>query len=153
MSLKLALWSAAAGALIPVMAVLNGRLGRAVGEPMHAPVILFLISCVFCSVMALLTTGALPGLASVTKANPIDLFGGFIVAFYVISATLIAPRFGVGNFILYAMVAQIILSALIDHFGFLGMPSRPINLWRLAGLGLLVMGLAMTQFAHAKPSS
>lgn len=41
MSTRLLLWAAAAGALIPVMAVLNSRLGKAIGEGLHAPVVLF----------------------------------------------------------------------------------------------------------------
>jgi transporter family-2 protein len=153
LSLRLALWAAAAGALIPVMAVLNGRMGRSMGEPMHAPVLLFLVGFLFCCAIALVTTHALPAPSAMRAVNVVDLAGGLIVGFYVISATLLAPRFGLGNFILLAMVAQVILSALIDHFGWLGVSQRPINLLRLGGIGLLLLGLVMTQLAQSKPAS
>jgi transporter family-2 protein len=153
LSLRFALWAAAAGALIPVMAVLNARLGRTMGEPMHAPVVLFLAGLLFCIATALVTTGSLPVPSSVRSASFLDLAGGLIVGFYVISATLLAPRLGLGNFILLAMVAQIILSALIDHFGWLGVVQRPINLLRAGGIVLLLLGLSITQLAQSKPTS
>lgn len=153
LSLRFALWAAAAGALIPVMAVLNARLGRAMGEPMHAPVVLFLVGSLFCIAFSLVTTGSLPMPSSLRSVNVLDLAGGMIVGFYVISATLLAQRFGLGNFILLAMVAQIIVSALIDHFGWLGVSQRPVNFLRLGGIALLLLGLVITQLAHSKPTS
>ena len=39
-----ALWSAAAGALIPVIAALNARLGRAIGAPSYAAMVLFAVA-------------------------------------------------------------------------------------------------------------
>jgi len=149
-SLRFALWAAAAGALIPVMAVLNGRLGRGLGEPLHAPVILFVVGLLACVATALLSTRSLPNPVMLADVNALNLAGGLIVAFYVISATLLAPRFGVGNFILFAMVAQIILAALIDHFGWFGVTPRPVNLMRAGGITLLLLGLLITQLANDK---
>lgn len=150
MSLRFALWAAAAGALIPVMAVLNGRLGRGLGEPLHAPVILFVVGLLACVATALLSTRSLPNPVMLADVNALNLAGGLIVAFYVISATLLAPRFGVGNFILFAMVAQIILAAAIDHFGWFGVTPRPVNLMRAGGITLLLVGLLITQLANDK---
>lgn len=150
LSVRYALWSAAAGALIPVMAVLNARLGRSLGDPLHAPVVLFGVGLLACAAVALALTGGLPAPAKLLSVQPADLAGGLIVAFYVISATIVAPRFGVGNLILFAMVAQIVFSAAIDHFGLFGVPVRPINLMRVGGLLLLTVGLVITQFADAK---
>jgi len=151
-SVRFALWSAAAGALIPVMAVLNARLGRSLGEPLHAPVILFGVGLLACVVVSLALTGALPTPANLALApvQPADLAGGLIVAFYVVSATLVAPRFGVGNLILFAMVAQIVFSAAIDHYGLLGVPVRPVGVMRMGGLLLMTTGLVITQFADSK---
>jgi transporter family-2 protein len=150
LSARYALWAVAAGALIPVMAVLNARLGRALQEPFHAPVILFSVGLVAMVIVSLVFTGGLPDVLKLKSAQPIDLMGGLIVAFYVLSVTILAPRFGVGNVILFAMVAQIVCSALIDHFGLLGAMVREISLVRLVGLALLLAGLFITQLSIAK---
>ncbi len=101
----LALWSAAAGALIPFMAVLNSRLGKQLGEPIHAAALLFAIGLTVVICASLILTGRLPDLKGIANASPFDFAGGLIVAFYVTSVTFLVPRFGVGNTILFVMTA------------------------------------------------
>lgn len=145
--LRYALWAIAAGAFIPVMAVINGRLGRSLGEPLQAPVILFAVGLLTALLVSLLLTGGLPSLAALRTTAPVNFAGGMIVAFYVISITLLAPRFGVGNAILFAVSAQIFTSAAIDHFGLFGAASRPVSVLRMVGLVVMVAGLALAQIA------
>ena len=147
---RYALWAAMAGAFIPVMAVLNARLGRTLGEPMHAPVILFAVGLLATSAVSALITGRMPSLLALGGTSPINFAGGLIVAFYVISVTLLAPRFGVGNTILFVMIAQIAMSAAIDHVGLLGAAVRPVTALRLSGLAIMLAGLAVTQLASSK---
>ena len=150
MSTRLLLWAAASGALIPVMAVLNSRLGKAIGEGLHAPVVLFSIGLLFCLVVSWIATKSFPNLQEFGSIKPIEYLGGIIVGFYVISATLLAPRIGVANFIVCAVTAQIVISLLIDHFGLFGATVRPVTTIKLLGAALLLSGLAMTQLAEAK---
>ncbi|MBU2588843.1 MAG: DMT family transporter [Alphaproteobacteria bacterium] len=145
-----ALWAAAAGALIPFMAILNGRLGRTLGDPLLAPVLLFAVGFMVALTVGLIATGQVPDLRLALRARPIDFAGGAIVAGYVISVTLLAPRFGIGNAILFVMTAQIFTSALIDHFGLLGAVSRPVTTPRLIGLAIMVLGLALSQYTPSR---
>lgn len=142
---RLAAWSALAGVFIPVMAVLNARLGRALGEPLHAPVVLFAVGLAIVAISAFGTTGTLPSPTALVRAAPADFAGGAIVAFYIVSVTLLAPRFGVGNTILFVMTAQLFSSAVIDHFGLFGAALRRMTPMRAAGLALLLAGLWLTQ--------
>ena len=147
---RLLLWAALAGAFIPVMAILNGRLGRQIGEGMHAPVVLFVVALVLSVASAWWFTRALPDLGQLHHVGALEYLGGLIVAFYVISATLLAQRIGVANFIVCAVSAQIVVSVLIDHFGLLGAAVRPLGWVKLTGVALLLMGLVITQVAEAK---
>lgn len=139
-----------AGAFIPAMAILNGRLGRALGEPLHAPVVLFGVGFLFCLSCALLLTQSLPNLGALKHARPADFLGGLIVGFYVISATLLAPRIGVANFIVCAVSSQILVSVMIDHYGLFGAAIRPFSLKKLLGVTLLIVGLVITQLSDSK---
>lgn len=150
---RLLIWAALAGAFIPVMAILNGRLGKSMGEALHASVILFGVGFVFCLTVALVLTKSLPQAADLANAKPIEYLGGFIVGFYVISATLLAPRIGLANFIVCAVSAQIIISVVIDHFGLLGAMVRPVSMIRLAGIGLLIAGIIVTQISDSTSTS
>ena len=146
---RYALWAALAGAFIPVMAVLNARLGKALGAPSHAAFVLFAVGLLATSAASLFLTGRLPVPAALSAVAPANFAGGVIVAFYVLSITTLATRFGIGNAILFAMVAQVLMSALIDHFGLFDMTIRPMTVVRAAGLAVLLVGLAITQLAVA----
>jgi transporter family-2 protein len=150
---RLLIWAALAGAFIPVMAILNGRLGKSMGEALHASVILFGVGFLFCLTVALVLTKSLPNAADLANAKPIEYLGGFIVGFYVISATLLAPRIGLANFIVCAVSAQIIISVVIDHFGLLGAMVRPLSMTRLIGIGLLIAGIIVTQISDNSTSA
>jgi transporter family-2 protein len=149
---RYALWAVLAGAFIPVMAVLNARLGRALGEPLNACVVLFAVALAAAGAASLLLAGRLPSPAALAGAPPATLAGGLIVAFYVVSVTLLAPKFGVGNVILFAMTAQILTSAAVDHFGLFGAAVRRVNVVRLLGLLVLLIGLLVTQLSAGRPA-
>jgi transporter family-2 protein len=69
------------------------------------------------------------------------------VGFYVLSITFVAPRFGVGNAILFAVAAQLVTSAVIDHFALAGAALRPVTPMRLVGLLIVIVGVVITQLS------
>jgi len=145
MSLRLALWAALAGGLIPIMAVLNARLGRALGDAYVAPMVLFVVALTTSVIAGLYLKSEVIDLSALIETQPINFAGGLIVCFYVLSATLLAPRIGVGNFIMFAVVSQVIVAACIDHFGLFGAVVREVNAMRALGLSLLILGLMVSQ--------
>ena len=73
-----------------------------------------------------------------------------MVAFYVLSAAVLAGKIGVANFILMAVTGQIMSSMTIDHFGLFGARIRSINLLQALGAVMLLVGLIITQVANGK---
>jgi transporter family-2 protein len=149
-SAALAAWAFAAGALIPVMGALNAGLSRALGSAPVAAVVLFLVALASMVTLTLVIGGPMPSLAQFSAAPGSLYLGGLIVAFYVISVTVLVPAFGVGNTILFAMTAQILMSAVMDHFGLFGAVVRPVGPMRIAGLALILAGLFIAQSSVAK---
>ncbi len=146
----LAAWAFAAGALIPVMGSLNAQLSRALGGAPAAATVLFAIALLAVMATFAILRQTAPSAAQLATAPGHLYFGGVIVAFYVVSVTVLVPQFGVGNTILFAMTAQIISSAAMDHFGLFGASVRPVSLIRLAGLGLMLGGLFIAQVSVAR---
>ena len=147
---KYFIWALLAGAFIPLIGILNARVGRALGEPIYATVIVF-----FVAILIALLASVVFGKSSLTIQNlqslaPFDYGAGLIVAFYVISATVLAPKIGVANFIVMAVSSQILFSLMIDHFGLFGAPLKPISITQLFGAVMLLIGLATTQLASNK---
>jgi transporter family-2 protein len=67
------------------------------------------------------------------------------MAFYLLSITFVAPKFGVGNAVFFVLIGQMISAAAIDHFGLFGAQVSPISLTRAAGIGLMACGVWLTQ--------
>jgi bacterial/archaeal transporter family-2 protein len=133
-----------AGIGIPVLAALNAQLGNRIGSPAAAATILFVIA--FCvSGAALVVTAGLQPLGLIAAQPKYLLLGGFLVAFYVLSITWIAPRFGVGNAVFCVLMGQLISAALIDQFGLFGALIRPVSMVRAFGIGLMALGVFLTQ--------
>ena len=79
---------------------------------------------------------------------PRHLFAaGVLLAFYVLSITAIAPKFGVGNAIFFVLIGQLISAAVIDHFGLFGAQQIPLTWTHLSGLLLMATGVLLTQKA------
>ena len=146
-SVSYALWAFAAGSLIPLMAILNAGLARAVGGQVQATVILFAIGLTASLLLAVITAVRLPHLQALVRVAPHQYAGGVIVGFYVLSITFLAPRFGVGNAILFAVTAQLMTSALIDHFALAGAVLRPLTMMRAVGLLIVITGVVITQIS------
>lgn len=138
-----AVWSAIAGALIPVMAASTGTLGRSIGSPFHASLASILAAAALVFAVFLWARPAMPGGAALAAAPWWSWIGGAAVGFYTISAAFLAPRFGVGNFIMCVVVAQLVMSSCIDQFGLFGAPHHLIDLKRALGLAALAAGAAL----------
>lgn len=136
----------AAGIGIPVLAALNAQLGSRIGAPAVAAVVLFCVALGGAVAAMMLTSG--PSAIVRLPRQPWYLFlAGLLVAFYVISITFVAPRFGVGNAVFFVLLGQMISAAMIDQFGLFGAIMRPITLMRGAGIGFMCLGLFLIQKA------
>ncbi len=136
----------AAGIGVPILAALNAALGRLIGSPTAAAVILFAIAFVS-SALALLILGGSEAFAKIAQAPRHLLLGGVLIAFYVLSITHVAPHFGVGNAVFFVLLGQLISTAAIDHFGLFGAQVTPLTLIRAGGIAIMAIGVAITQLA------
>jgi transporter family-2 protein len=139
--------STLAGVLIPIMAALSGTLGRTLGNPWAAAAIVCAGGFVMVLAFTLATGSAHVSWDVLARARPLQLLAGFGFAFYLLSITWLAPRFGVGNAVMLVVAGQIASAAVIDHFGLFGAPQEPIDLMRAAGLAIMVTGVVIAQLA------
>lgn len=142
--LMLMLLSVSMGAMLPVQAALNARLARASGGPVVAALASFAIGTL---TLLLIATGLglrLGGLVEAARTQPPMVWlGGIIGALYVASVTLLTPRLGVALTFGLLIAGQLLLSMLLDHFGFFGLPVQRISLGRVAGILLLLTGVIL----------
>nr|WP_309501873.1 DMT family transporter [uncultured Roseovarius sp.] len=132
-----------AGIGIPILAALNAALGTRLGSPAAAAAILFVVAFA-CTITVLAVSG--PRAVLGAWAAPKHLFlAGTLVAFYVLTITYIAPKFGVGNAVFFVLLGQLVSAAIIDHFGLFGAQLSPLTLTRACGIGIMAAGVFVTQ--------
>lgn len=136
----------AAGVGIPILAALNAQLGGRIGAPMAAGVVALSVALAVAFV-AVTVTGQARALMLVAAQPVCLLLAGVLMAFYLLSVTWIAPRFGVGNAIFCVLLGQMLAASLIDHFGLFGARVVPMTGQRAAGLLAMAGGLALIQRA------
>ncbi|MCR6645111.1 MAG: DMT family transporter [Terricaulis sp.] len=136
-----------AGVLIPIMAALSGAMGRTLGNAQIAALIVVTGAFLMVLAFTLATAGQGFDWRRLASASPLQLVSGFAMAFYLLSITYLAPRFGVGNAVMLVVAGQIASAAVIDHFGLFGAPHKPIDFMRAAGLVIMVAGVVIAQTA------
>jgi uncharacterized membrane protein YdcZ (DUF606 family) len=71
------------------------------------------------------------------------VFTGMLAAPYLIGASYLTPRLGVGLFLGSIIAGQLLGGLLIDHFGAFGTVARPIDAMRLLGVAALFLGVVL----------
>ena len=132
-----------AGIGIPILAALNAALGVRLGSPVAAAAILFVVA--LSSTLIVLAMDRPSAVLGATTAPKHLFLAGCLVAFYVLSITFVAPRFGVGNAVFFVLLGQLVSAAAIDHFGLFGAQVSPLSLTRAGGIALMAAGVFVTQ--------
>lgn len=71
--------------------------------------------------------------------------GGLFGAIYIALAIFLVPQLGAATFVGILLAGQLLTSVTFDHFGWLGLPQRSIDLQRLIGVGLLIGGVVLVR--------
>jgi transporter family-2 protein len=136
----------AAGIGVPILAAISAQLGFRIGAPLAAGVIALMVALAVAA-LAMTVTGQSRALSAVLSQPLWLLTGGAFMAFYLLTITWVAPRFGVGNAVFCVLLGQMVAATVIDHFGLFGARTVPLNGQRLAGILAMAGGLALIQRA------
>ena len=139
----------ASGLVMSFQAPINARLRGHVGTFESSLVSFSVGTALLVLVVALAGDGNLRELG---KASWWQFLGGAIGAIFVTTTLLAAPKITVTGMLVAALVGQMLGALLIDEFGFFGMPKRPIELTRVAGLGLLVVSVLLINWKKLVPA-
>jgi transporter family-2 protein len=141
-----------AAGVIPLQAAINGKLGEILKQPFLAAFVSFVGGTIFLAVIVLVTSRGVPTWPA-GAGIPWYLFtGGLLGAVFVTMTLVLVPKIGTANVLAAAIVGQLILGVLIDHFGWLHVDPRPINLPRIIGCVVLLVGILLIQWPQSKPA-
>ena len=75
---------------------------------------------------------------------PLWAWGGGLLGTYMVTVSLlVAPRLAATRWLALVLAGQIMLSLVLDHFGLIGYQQHTLSWQRVAGVLLLLLGLAI----------
>ena len=132
------------GAATALQAPTNAKMMGAVGSPVNAAFVSFAVGTAALGILAVILQ-VRPDMAASRALPWYAWVGGLYGAIFVVAAAWGVPRLGVALTIILMVAGQLLLSVVLDHFGAMGMPKQPINLGRIAGIGLVIAGVLMVR--------
>ncbi len=133
------------GAGISVQAGVNAQLRMATGSPILTALISFLVGTSILLGAYLLTARAPLPFSAIVDLSWWKFMGGVMGTLYITGIIVLAPRIGAANTIGFTIAGQLIFAVILDHFGWIGFPVRPISVVRAAGVMLIVLGIYLVQ--------
>ncbi len=130
---------------MPVQAGINAILGSHLKSPFLAALVSFSIGTIALTFLCLMLRTPLPGAGTLSKIPLWMWTGGLMGAFFVTSTIILAPKLGAVVLLATLIAAQMTASLILDHFGLIGYPVQPLNLWRIMGVVFLVLGVFLVQ--------
>ena len=131
-----------AGALMPLQAVINGRLGEQLANPFWASMVQNIVGASLMALVVLAVRIAPPSAGQFAATPPWMWVGGLMGAVYVFSVLVATPRLGATRAMIAVITGQLIVSVAMDQLG-IAQARRPIDVRALAGLVLLAGGASL----------
>ena len=134
-----------AGAVLPVQGGVNGLLRQDLGAPFAVGAVSFFVATLAMAgglLLAMAFRQPRPKLAGVLGMPWWGWLGGFSGAVYVTIVFTAIPVIGTAAAVGLTAAGQQIASVFVDRYGWFRLPQRPVSGLRLAGVGLLLAGVA-----------
>jgi transporter family-2 protein len=136
-----------AGAILPIQGAVNALLRSDLGAPLAVGAVSFFVATAGMALVFLLTAIATempkPQIRALPSMPWWAWLGGFVGAYYVVTVFMAIPEIGTAATVGLTIVGQQLVSVLVDRYGLLRLPQRPISGLRLTGVGLLLAGVTL----------
>ena len=133
----------AAGTAVPVQFAVNAEMRGAVGGPVLAAAISFVVGTLALLVAVLVAREGAPSFSDLAGALWWAWAGGFLGAFYVTASIILTPRLRAVTPVGFIIAGQVVMSVVLDRFGLLNLPGQLITFPKLGGGVLVIVGAVL----------
>jgi bacterial/archaeal transporter family-2 protein len=134
-----------AGALLPIQTGVNLQLRNLIGHPVVAALVSFVVGTIGLALVAVVARGPLSLGAAWSRSEWWHWGGGLLGAVYIVGTIVLAPRLGAATFVAALVAGQMIMSLVIDQYGWVGFAEHAISPLRVLGAALVVGGVVLVQ--------
>ncbi len=133
----------ALGALVPVQAAANAKMGKLCQSVIHASVINCVVGVAWTVLLAAALAPRPPKLADVASAPWWVWTAGVIGGTFVVAAAALSLQIGTVMFTAAILAGQMTAAVVVDHYGLLGLNVHAITPGRVLGVVLLIAGVVL----------
>jgi len=138
-----ALLTFGAGVSVLVQQALNANLRAELNSTAWSGFMSYFLGVVFMVCLAATLRDPVPTANTVGRVPWWAWSGGIFGAIFIALSIVTIPKLGGAAYIAILVTGQMIAALAFDHFGWLGIPERSIDLSRLFGVALLVGGVVL----------
>jgi transporter family-2 protein len=129
-----------AGAMLPLQAALNARLGRVLGSSIWAASVSGAVTTLTLVIIGASILRVPPRVADLAGLPWWAWTGGFCGVFALVGMAAAAPRLGAATMIAAVICGQVIFSLILDRFGLFGLTVQLLSPRRVLAVCLLLSG-------------
>jgi len=133
----------AAGISIVIQQALNANLRAALDSAVWSGFASYFVGLLCMVLLAVVLRDPIPSAAVASRIPWWAWSGGLFGAIFIGLAIYLVPVLGAATFISVLIAGQMIASIAFDHFGWLGLAQRTVDLPRLIGAALLIAGVVL----------
>jgi transporter family-2 protein len=135
--------AALAGVSIVIQQVLNANLRTALNSAAWSGFVSYFVGLICMIALAVAMRDPAPSMAVASRIPWWAWSGGLFGAIFIALAIFLVPQIGAATFIALLVAGQMLASVTFDHFGWMGLTERPVDVTRLAGVALLIAGVVL----------
>src|SRR5579871_1645060 len=132
-----------AGISVVVQQILNANLRVQINSAVWSGFASYVLGVLCMAALAVALREPLPSAGAMARIPWWAWSGGLFGAIFIGISILVAQRLGAAALIALLVTGQMVAAIALDHFGWLGLTQRPIDLPRLIGVGLLIAGVVL----------
>lgn len=136
-----------AGSAMAVQAPTNAMLAKASGSTVVAAFISFTVGIIPLGVLVAATAGSRLMAPELRTLPWYAWLGGLYGVVFICVMAFAAPRLGVATLFAATVLGQMIAALILDHYGLFGLTQQPVNLQRIVGVALVLVGVIVVRRA------
>ena len=128
------------GGMITLQSVLNANLGKRAGT--LGSVLLLTLVSIGALVILVLVFPKTANWQDIPGISEWHLYIGGVLGVMILAAPIfLVPQIGATATLAAVVVGQLVFAIVIDHFGLFGVVIQTIDIWRISGVVLLILGV------------
>jgi transporter family-2 protein len=145
MKIQFYLISILAGVAVAFQTGVNSQLRTDTNNPVLTALISFLVGTAALIVLYFVFFRQTPTFPTGYTFQWWKFTGGLLGVLYVTAVVIAAPKIGAANSLAFIVAGQFITAIIIDNYGWMRLPVTPISIYRVAGIGCLLLGVYLIQ--------